>query len=267
MKPTITSHTVVKNEDRYIWYVLQAVLPLIDRILIIDTGSTDQTVKIIKSINSEKISFQRYPTASADRITQLRQQLLTQTHTLWFLVLDGDEVWWQASLRKVITLISKHPQAYGVITPTINCVGDIYHYQDESAGRYTFAGRTGHLAVRMMRRSIPGIHVSGDYPLEGYYDRTHRLITDYSAKLIYLDEPLLHLTNLSRSTASETGVISRQKKYELGHKLAPNFRYPEVFYQHRPQIVPDPWRSASLTDQILGFIQTPLKKIKRKITT
>ena len=43
-------HTLVKNEERYIWYSVMSVIDYIDKILIWDTGSTDKTVDIIKEI-------------------------------------------------------------------------------------------------------------------------------------------------------------------------------------------------------------------------
>lgn len=265
MKPKITSHTIVKNEDRYIWFVIQAALKFVDQMIIYDTGSTDNTVSIIKSIHSPKIIFETKGSQTATGITRLRQDQLDRTKTDWFLILDGDEVWWQSSLQSVVSQIQATPQLYGIITPTINCVGDIYHYQAANAGRYTFASHTGHYAVRAINRRIPGLHLKATYPLEGYYDNQDRLVTDYDSKLILVDKPFLHLTNLSRSTASEKQVISRQKKHELGIPFSQEFRFPEVFYQPQPDMVPSPWVKTNLLDTIIAAMLTPLKKIKRNL--
>jgi glycosyltransferase involved in cell wall biosynthesis len=56
----ITVHMVVKNEDQWIWYSIQSVLQYVDKILITDTGSTDHTVEIIKSIKSPKLIKSEY---------------------------------------------------------------------------------------------------------------------------------------------------------------------------------------------------------------
>jgi len=260
----ITSHTIVRNEDRFIWFAINSVLPFIDQLIIYDTGSTDTTPTIIKSISSPKIIFEPQGSRTAAQITKLRQQQLNRTHTPWFLILDGDEVWYQQSIQAVLATAKSKPHLYGIITPTINCVGDIYHYQEAAAGKYTFAGRTGHLAVRAMRR-LQGLTIKTDYPLEGYYDSTGHQLTDYPHKLAYVDRPYLHLTNLSRSTTSESTVISREKKYELGIPVGPDFIYPEVFLQPRPDMVPDPWTKASASDHLRAMVETPLKLIKRRV--
>ena len=47
--PKICLNMIVKNESRVIERLLRSVLPLIDTYCICDTGSTDNTVEIIKT--------------------------------------------------------------------------------------------------------------------------------------------------------------------------------------------------------------------------
>ena len=267
MKSGITAHTVVKNEDRFIWFAINSVLNFVDQLIIYDTGSQDLTVKIIKSISSPKIIFQQFGNQTADQITFLRQQQLTRTKTSWFLILDGDEVWWQMSIKQIRqTTKTAHKNLWGIITPTINSIGDIFHYQDESAGRYKFGNHTGHLAVRVIRRDIPGIHLKNTYPLEGYYDATNTLVTDYANKLIFQQSGYLHLTNLSRSTLPKDKAISRIFKYELGNKFSKHFEYPEVLSKKYPSFVPNPFVKMNQTTYLKAALITPLKKLKRMYT-
>lgn len=262
--PSITTHTIVRNEDQFVWYSLMSAIDQVDQMIVYDTGSTDQTVDIIKSISSPKIIFKKFGPQTAAQITKLRQKQLDVTKSDYFMILDGDEVWWKNNLQSVKKTLQKNKSLYGIITPTINCVGDIYHYQDSSAGHYTFAGRKGHLAVRVMK-NLPGIKIRANYPLEGYYLTNDKQITDYHDKLKFIDKPYLHLTNLKRSSGDERNVISREKKYELGHSFSKNFKYPEVFYTDRPSIVTSPWKKMSLLEFIISATITPLKKIKRSI--
>ena len=55
----ITAHMVVKNEDRFVWYAISSILKCADTFLIADTGSEDDTIKIIEEmkriIKSESI--------------------------------------------------------------------------------------------------------------------------------------------------------------------------------------------------------------------
>ncbi len=262
----ITSHTVVRNEDRFIYFTIKSVIDHVDQMFIYDTGSTDKTVDIIKSFNSPKIIFKKFGPQSPPQITKLRQQQLKLTKTKWFLILDGDEVWWHDSIKALVKLANSNPKGiWGVITPTINCIGDIYHYQEAAAGKYQYGDIKGHYAVRLIQK-LPGLYLKDSYPLEGYFTKQNKLITDYHSHLKLLNRPYLHLTNLSRSTASESNVISRDKKYELGIPFDKHFKYPQVFYQPYPQIVPNPWVKATNSEKLFSALITPLKKIKRRLT-
>jgi glycosyltransferase involved in cell wall biosynthesis len=60
--PSLTSHSVVKNEEQYIGYALRSVLPFVDSALVFDTGSTDNTVAVIEEVMKEfpgKIIFEK----------------------------------------------------------------------------------------------------------------------------------------------------------------------------------------------------------------
>ena len=46
----IWANTLVRNEERYIWFAAMSVIEHVDKILIWDTGSDDATVMIIKEI-------------------------------------------------------------------------------------------------------------------------------------------------------------------------------------------------------------------------
>lgn len=266
MKKGITSHTVVRNEDRFIWFVLHSVLDFVDQMLVFDTGSTDATTEIIKSIKTPKIVFEQKGEVDADEIVKLRQEQLNRTNTEWFLILDGDEIWWKDSIRQVKRITEgSDDNLWGIVNPTINCVGDIFHYQEKQAGKYEFKGLKGHFAVRLIKRTLPGLHIQGTHPLEGYKDSQNKLITEYDEHLVFLDKPYLHLTNLNRSTTGTTKVISREKKFELGIPFPKDFRYPEVFYKKRPKFIPSPWVKAGRLEKARAAIQTPVKKLKRRI--
>jgi hypothetical protein len=57
----------------------------------------------------------------------------------------------------------------------------------------------------------------------------------------------------------------KKKKYEQGLIFDKNFHFPEVLYQERPSIVPSPWRRADLLYRLRAAVETPLKKVKRKV--
>ena len=52
-KKRVWGNTIVKNEGRYIFFSLMSVIDFLDRILVWDTGSSDDTIKIIKHIQKK----------------------------------------------------------------------------------------------------------------------------------------------------------------------------------------------------------------------
>ena len=56
----IWGHTLVCHEERYLWYSVTSVIDYLDKILLWDTGSTDNTLKIIRDLQKtypDKIDF------------------------------------------------------------------------------------------------------------------------------------------------------------------------------------------------------------------
>ena len=51
-KKNIWVHTLVKNEEKYLWYAVMSVADFVDKVLLWDTGSSDKTVEIIKQIQN-----------------------------------------------------------------------------------------------------------------------------------------------------------------------------------------------------------------------
>lgn len=261
---TIWGNTIVKNEDRYIWFAIKSVIDYLDKILIWDTGSDDDTVSIIKLLQKQypkKIEFKEIGSVDAASMTQLRQKMLDGTKSDWFIIIDGDEIWWEKSMREILEVINtKGDGLNAIVTPVINLIGDIYHFQEEEAGKYKILGKTGHFNIRAINRKILGLHVKNTYPLEGYYDGNENLIQETS-NLVFQNNPLLHFTHLNRSTKGK----SKKIKYEVGMPFAADFKYPEVLYLPRPDKVANPWTKMSLKFKLRAALQTPLKKVKRRL--
>lgn len=261
---TIWANTIVNNEENFIWFAVMSVIDYVDKILIWDTGSEDKTVAIIKEIKrvkGDKILFKEVGKTSKDEFSKLRQEMLNESSCDWILILDGDEVWWDRSIRKVVKFIDKNGKDYdSLVVPFYNAVGDIYHYQPKKAGKYRLIGREGHLTIRAVKRSIPGLHVGGSYGVEGFLDQDNIPIQDRNHKKIaFVDAPYLHLTHLKRST-----IDSHHKfKYELGLKFPKNFNYPEIFKKERPSIVPKIVNGRNLLYELLSRLGLPYLIFKR----
>ncbi len=269
MLPTI--HMVVKNEDIFIWYAIQSVLKYSSQILIFDTGSTDNTVQMIKSIRSEKIIFKQKGSIDNKELVKLRQEQIDQTKTDWFWVVDGDEIYPKITADEVSKFITNGKDRYeGGVVRRYDLLGDIYHYQSETVGEYNLFGQKGHLVLRLLnKKKLPLLHLSGIYPNEGYYDQNNEAIIDHPRQNFFITgNRLFHAMYLPRSTkgGSLKNTLHRNKvKIEDGHPFSASQNFPDVFFRQRPLFVPSVIEPRSRAYEIKAKLITPLKKFKRKI--
>lgn len=78
---------IVKNEEQYIERCLSSVQDLVDEIVIVDTGSNDRTIEIIKQFSNVKL----YEFLWCDDFSKARNYSIERTTGDYILVLDADE--------------------------------------------------------------------------------------------------------------------------------------------------------------------------------
>ena len=271
----ISAHCLVKNEDRFVWYSIMSVIDYVDEIRIWDTGSIDNTLEIIEEIRKGSSGVNKIIVKKLNlpdfREGAVRQRMLDSEDADWFVVLDADEVWWNSSIKIVTETIRREKNNIeSIVVPTINLVGDVFHYQEKEAGRYNLAGKKGHYNLRAINRSIPGLSSSGEHGVWGWVDSEGIMIQNRSSsKTLFVDAPYLHATHLERSgnKYGDKSVFKRARKlkYELGGNFPLDYYYPEVFFRPRPQVVPSPWKTMSCGYTLRAFFETPLRKINRRI--
>ncbi len=268
----ISAHTILKNEDKFIWYSVMSVINFVDEYLIWDTGSTDNSLKIIDEIlktdiGRQKVKFKKKDSGFIFEEDKLRQKMLLETKGDWFLVVDGDEIWWDESISKVInTIKGESEEIESIVIPTINLVGDIYHFQEENAGHYNLAGKNGHLALRAINKSIPGLSSSLPHGRWGWTDQDGKMIQNRDQdKIKFLNTPYLHTSFMQRSSQT-SGIYKRKQKlkHELGVAFPKDYYYPEVFFQKRPDVVKSVWKKMDNRFYIQAFFETPLRRFKRR---
>lgn len=262
MNPTFTAQVLVSNEEKWIWFAINSVLNWVDQVLVWDTGSSDKTVDIIKSISSPKIHFSQKGPVGAESHSQFRQKMLEETTSDWFLVLDGDEIWWQSSISNIVTAIKANPNKAAIISPFYNAVGDIFHTQRSTRSHYHINRYKGSYTIRAINRKLPGLHLINPHGRQEYQlaDGTpiQKLEMD---KLLFIDSPYLHTTHLHRSpNDSQTLKRGFKFKYELGE--GKNIFPPEVFYLPRPNSVKDPFIKRPPGYTLLALLIEPIRYIK-----
>lgn len=260
----IWGNCIVKNEENFIWFAINSVINHLDKLIIWDTGSGDSTVRIIEEVKKTypgKIEFKEVGEVTGTSYTKIRQEMLEKSDCDWLLILDGDEIWFEDSIKKLFAEAKQNPDnAEAFVVPFYNTVGDIYHYQDESTGEYNLLGKTGHQSIKLINRKIPGLNWNLPFPHEGLFNGQNKLIQD-ACKLKFVNAPFLHTSLLERSNLKK----ARKKKLELGLAFPKDFSYPEAFEKPFPPFITSPFKKMSGSDLMLAKLLTPLKKIKRQL--
>ena len=234
-KLTITAHVLVKNEENYIWYAVNSVLPYVDKMLIFDTGSTDKTVEIIKGIlakdKDKKIIFEEKGEVDKQKHTDLRNEMIKRTITDWILLLDGDEVWDTSQIKNVLMeelpYLPKH-KMLGLVSFHL-ASNDLNHFTE--LGQYFYNwGMHNQLNMRLIRNT--GITLfKGPYASEKIY--FGKKLIEHQKYYFVSTSFYYHFSKLPRSSNDKL-VFERNKK-SLGKYLGP-FR---KFFLKKTTLIPE----------------------------
>ena len=190
---------------------LASVAPLVDRILIGDTGSVDGTCALAHSFGAKIV---RLPWV--DDFAAARNQLLAQGKCDWILVLDADEMLDRAQSSATLPALLEAPavHAYGLWRWNYLDMGGL------SATALQAQLNPGHLpAARRYPAFIPSYHVRlfRRHPEIRFQHCVHENVT-HSVDRLRLDRATAPLI-LHHFGYVETTPEQRRRKLELYHKL------------------------------------------------
>lgn len=134
---------IVKNEEKHLDRCLASVKPIVDEIVVIDTGSTDRTVEIAEKYGAKIGHFEWCDDFSAARNESLK--LATGDWALW---IDADEELDENGFTQIREALIR-PQFAGYYLQIIN-----FMEADSPANTYV------HTAIRLFR-IIPGVWFTG----------------------------------------------------------------------------------------------------------
>lgn len=259
---------IVKNEDQWVWFALHSIMPYVDMILVTDTGSSDKTQEIVRALASPKIHFRQTNVQTPSEITAERMRQLRATQTDWIWIVDGDEIYPRETVKECLAAIKTNVYE-GIVVRRYDLLGDIYHRQRESVGSYQMLGQTGHFVTRFVNQAkITGLHYAGDYPREGWYDKAGKSIHERDGSTWYItQEYLYHAMYLKRSSLGGNLPMFNRGKYKIETGMTIKRSIPSVFSLARPANVPDPLKRRAKTYEAIATIVTPLKNLKRRLTS
>ena len=123
---TIALVMIVKNEQRCLKRCLDSVRGLVDLMIVVDTGSEDDTRKIARQAGAEVYQYRWQ-----DDFADARNHALSLSDADWALIMDADEYIMEGSREEIATFLEKG-----------NGLGDVYIYNayredgEESCSRF-----------------------------------------------------------------------------------------------------------------------------------
>jgi len=206
-KNTVSLCMIVKNEEQHLAKCLKSVNPIVDEIIIVDTGSNDRTGEIAKVFGA-KVNDYKW----SDNFSEARNFSISKASGKWILIMDADEVISSLDYKELKRMVeSPKPFAYQFTTRNytllFNMIGwkaNDDKYVNENAG----VGWTPSDKVRLFPNK-PGVRF--EYPI-------HELI-EPSLKKAGLEVkkckiPIHHYGRLDQGESDKKGEIY----YQIGRK-------------------------------------------------
>ncbi|ASV68548.1 MULTISPECIES: glycosyltransferase family 2 protein [Cytobacillus] len=133
---TISLCMIVRNEEEVLAECLKSVSDLCDEIIIVDTGSTDETEKIAKEFTEHLFHYEWTDDFAAARNYAFEQA--TQDYILW---LDADDILLPDDRQKMKDL-------KGALSFDVDAVAMLYHLAFDEENKPTFSSRRHRLVKR-----------------------------------------------------------------------------------------------------------------------
>jgi tetratricopeptide (TPR) repeat protein len=241
---------IVKNEEENIERSLLSVKPMVDEMIVVDTGSTDNTKDIARSLGAKVYDFQW-----TESFSDARNFSLSKASGKWILVLDADEIISPIDHERLRGLITDtsfiphpsslhvHPSSFAIsfVTRTYveklntaGWVGNDGKYKDEEAGTGWFPGEKVRLFPNDSRfrfeyalheRIEPSLIKAGieirksDIPVHHYGNFVNRSKADFRAAQNY---------ELGKKKIAERGERNFMAYYELAIQGSELGKYEEA---------------------------------------
>jgi glycosyltransferase involved in cell wall biosynthesis/Flp pilus assembly protein TadD len=122
-KATVSCCMIIKDEEKYLARCLASVKPIVDEMIVVDTGSVDRS-KDIATVMGAKV----YDYEWCNDFAKARNYSLEKASGDWILILDGDEVISPLDYKKFSRIVKNRPQApiaYTIVTRNYSALANI----------------------------------------------------------------------------------------------------------------------------------------------
>jgi glycosyltransferase involved in cell wall biosynthesis len=253
---TLSLCMIVKNEEEYIARALRNVKPLVDEMIVVDTGSTDRTRDIAKELGARVFNF-----SWNENFSDARNFSISKASGQWILVLDADEIISPSDFEKLKELVgapsrTSNPVAFSFTTRNyLDSVKVGYTVND---GKYSEEAGVGWIPSDKVRL-FPN---NRDIRFE---NAVHEMVEPSLRKLgfqvIPCDIPIHHYGKLDRTREtskydayyqlgkkklSEKQEKSPHSKYELAIQALQLEKYDDALFYFNEIIEEEPGHAKSL---------------------
>jgi glycosyltransferase involved in cell wall biosynthesis len=218
---------IVKNEARCLARCLQSIRGVVDEIIVVDTGSTDDTVKIAAEFGAKVSRFDWVNDFAA-----ARNAALDRAAGQWILVLDADEHASEALAAEIKLFVARPPQI-----GRLKIVSDFRH-QGQTLRSSTFVSRLFPRGARFAGRiheqidsPLPRVNLRGELWHDGYLEakKSERNVSLLQAEIArdprsaYLHFQLaLEFTSLGRPRDAFACLQKARATMQTADPFAPN---------------------------------------------
>ena len=178
----ISACYIVKNEANNLSRSINSIKTQVDEIVVVDTGSTDNTLEIAKQCGATVYVYQW-----DNDFSKARNFALSQVHGDWLLILDADEYFTKETSKNIRSAICKAQKSDGIMIQMVNYDVDKREIQD-------------HFYQLRIVRNQKGIHY------EGKIHEELKLADGKAMKLLKAPPALLEIYHTGYASS-----ISRQK--------------------------------------------------------
>lgn len=195
---------IVKNEEEVLARCLDSVTSFADELVIVDTGSTDKTIKIARKYTEHVNKFKWIDDFAAARNYSF--SLATKDYCMW---LDADDVLPKGTQEVLLDWKNNKTEEDFVMMP--------YQIAFDENGKSTFS----YYRERLVKRSNH----------DQWKDAVHEVLVPHG-KITYLDAPIEH--HKVRTTDSDRNLNIYKKLEREGHHFSPRqlFYYANELYYH-----------------------------------
>ena len=218
-KGTISLCMIVKNEEKNIGSCLDSISPLVDEMIVVDTGSTDRTKDIARAFGAKVYDF-----GWTDNFSEARNFSLSKASGDWILVLDADEViapFDQKVLKHLLsrpayksTALTITTRNYVVPVTALQWTANDGSYIKEEAG-------TGWYPSRKVRIFPNNPHIRFELPVHEFVESS---IQKAGIRNMEIRIPVHHYGKMDRKKITSKGdyyyAINKEKLSQMGKRIS-----------------------------------------------